>query len=52
MHISPYSRAPISVSTMDGKPAPHTTTARRRGALRRASLYRSGAVIRILVLAL
>ena len=50
MHsISPYSRAPISVFTMDGKRTRRRapTTARRRGALRR-----SGAVIRIRVLAL
>ena len=35
MHISPYSRAPISVSTIDGKRTRRLapTTARRRGAL-------------------
>ena len=42
MHISPYSRAPISVSTTVGKRTRRRvpTCGRRRGALRRLSLYR------------
>ena len=54
MHISPYSRAPISVSTTEERRTRRRVPAssRRRGALRRASLYRSGAVILIRVPAL
>ena len=54
MHISPYRRAPISVSTMDDKRTRRRvpTSSRRRGVLRRASLYRPGAVVLIRVPAL
>ena len=54
MHISPYSRAPISVSTTVDKRTRRRvpTCSRRRGALRRASLYSPGAVILIRVPAL